>query len=100
MNHAQTAIDLVLGDRNQAYGTPYDDYLKTAKMWSGFLAHKLKIDITPQEAIIMMVLLKMSREAHLHKDDNIIDAHGYLLCLEWVISGKRPQKHYEPESQI
>lgn len=38
----------------------------------------------------MMVGLKLSREVHKHKADNVIDAHGYLLCYEWAVSGKRP----------
>lgn len=90
MNHADTAINLVLGDRNESYGNPAEDYAKVAKMWSGLLHPILKRDITPQEAILMMVLLKMSREVHSPKPDNIIDAHGYLLCYEWALSGQRP----------
>lgn len=91
MNHADTAIRLVLGDRNESYGDPAEDYAKVAKMWSGLLHPILKRDITPQEAILMMVLLKMSREVHAPKDDNIIDAHGYLLCYQWALSGRRPE---------
>lgn len=90
MNHADTAIQLVLGDRNADYGDPAADYAKVAKMWSGLLHPILKRDITPQEAILMMVLLKMSREVHVPKADNIVDAHGYLLCYEWALSGQRP----------
>ena len=91
MNHADTAIRLVLGDRNESYGDPAEDYAKVAKMWSGLLHPILKRDITPQEAILMMVLLKMSREVHAPKEDNIIDAHGYLLCYQWALSGRRPE---------
>lgn len=91
MSHADTAIKLVLGDRNASYGNPADDYAKVAKMWSGLLHPILKRDITPQEAILMMVLLKMSREVHVPKDDNIIDAHGYLLCYEWAKTGVKPE---------
>lgn len=91
MNHASTAAGLVLGDRNDSYGNPRDDYEKTAKVWSGLLAHKLKGDITPEEAILMMVGLKLSREVYRHKEDNIVDAHGYLLCYEWARSGKKPE---------
>jgi hypothetical protein len=50
------------------------------------------VDITAEEAILMMVGLKLSRESHAHKDDNIIDAHGYLLCYEWAKTGVQPTK--------
>lgn len=90
-NLAGEAIKLVLVDRNDSYGNPRDDYEGTAKIWSGLLRAKLKADITPEEAILMMVGLKLNREAHKHKDDNLVDAHGYLLCLEWALTGKRPQ---------
>lgn len=72
---AQRAIDLVYTDREADYGHPADDYGRTAAMWSGFLG----VNITPYQAAIMMVLVKLSREFNKHKDDNIVDAHGYLL---------------------
>ena len=81
---------IVLGDRNSSYGDPRSDYEKTAKIWSGLLAHKLKADISAEEAILMMVGLKLSREVHRQKRDNIVDAHGYLLCYEWASTGVRP----------
>lgn len=87
-NVCHEAETLVLGDRNASYGNPGDDYAKTAKIWSGIIHPILKRDITPQEAILMMVGVKLSREAHKHKHDNIVDAIGYLLCLDWSINGK------------
>jgi hypothetical protein len=90
MTHADRATELVLGDRNAAYGHPGEDYAKVAKIWSGLLYPILQRDITPQEAILMMVGLKLAREVHIPKSDNIIDAHGYLLCYEWALNGMRP----------
>lgn len=93
MNHAREAEKLVLGDRNASYGSPADDYRKTAKVWSGLLANKLKdgVEITPKEAVLMMAALKLSREMFRHKDDNLTDAHGYLLCASWIETGVKPE---------
>lgn len=90
-SYVQEAMRIVLGERNAAYGDPAEDYAKTAKIWSGLLASKLKADITPTEAIAMMIGVKLSREMHGHKRDNLVDAHGYLLCMQWVQTGHKPQ---------
>lgn len=84
------AYRIVCGERNQAYGDPADDYKKTALLWSGLLAGKLKENITPSEAILMMCCVKLSRLMHAPKRDSRVDLHGYALCHEWVTTGKKP----------
>jgi hypothetical protein len=95
------AKKLVYGDRNKDYGSPRKDYMRTSAVWSGLLIHKLRPGevITTQDAIVMMVALKLSRQMTKHKPDNVIDAHGYLECLEWVqkeieslLANKKPKR--------
>jgi hypothetical protein len=85
------ACRLVLGERNDDYGSPRGDFEGIAKMWSGLLYDKLKADITCEEALLMMAALKLRREAHKSKRDNLVDAYGYLLCYEWAATGERPR---------
>lgn len=95
MTHADTAAKLVLGDRNNSYGTPADDFTEVGLMWTGLLRRHLAPNyvIPPEMVALMMVALKIRRESHQPKDDNVVDAAGYLLCLEWIKTGQRPEPH-------
>jgi len=90
MTHADKAADLVLGSRNADYGSPHPDFAGIALMWSGLLNTKLKEQLTAVEVGLMMTALKLRRHAHKPKDDNLVDAHGYLTCIEWIETGQRP----------
>lgn len=83
------ANDLVNGERQADYGTPRSNYEGVAKVWSGLLQHALKRDITPEEAALMMVGLKLQRQSQKHKRDNLVDAHGYLLVYAHVMKESR-----------
>ena len=60
-------------------------------MWSGLLNTKLNAQLTAVEVGLMMAALKLRRHAHKPKDDNLIDAHGYLDCIEWIEQGAQPK---------
>jgi len=87
----QEAQRLVYGDRERQYSPPQRDYAKTAGMWSAFLREKLRpgVAITPEEAVLMMVLVKISREGFRHKRDNLVDGAGYLACAERIAEAAR-----------
>lgn len=97
MTHADTAHTLVLGDRNADYGSPDADFAGIALMWSGLLNTKLTAHLTAVEVGLMMTALKLRRHAHKPKADNLVDAHGYLTCVEWIEHGTRPQPAIELE---
>jgi len=91
-NFSEAALDLILGDRNEAYGNPREDFEGIALMWTGLINAKLHHEITAEDVARMMVALKLRRDSHRQKDDNLIDAHGYLHCLSWIQKGLRPRR--------
>lgn len=82
----QEAQALVYGDREEQYSPPQRDYAKTAKIWTGLLLEKLRpgCEITPLEAVLMMVGVKLAREVYKHKRDSLVDAAGYIACAERI----------------
>jgi len=90
MNYADEAVKIITGDRHESYGHPGDDLGGIAMMWSGLLNTRLTQPLSGKDVALMMTGLKLVRHAHKAKDDNLIDAHGYLICAEWIETGVRP----------
>lgn len=70
ISHAQALIN---GDRAEAYGDASASFGRIAGMWSAYLG----VEIAPEDAAAMMVLLKMSRVRGRASMDDWIDAVGY-----------------------
>ena len=77
---AAEAVQLVGGDRNRAYAHPAINFQRIAKLWEPIFG----CTVTPAQVAMAMVQVKISRELHVHKRDNIVDAIGYLLTLDAV----------------
>lgn len=74
----QTAEKYVMGDREQQYGTPEDNFKTIADFWNTYLGINF---INSHDVPIMMCLLKVARIASGQmKDDNYIDLAGYAAC--------------------
>lgn len=73
------AGQITAGARRSAYGHPLDDYTRTAKIWSAILGH----EVTPFQAQLCMIGVKLSRECHAHGRDNLVDIAGYAHCVQW-----------------
>ncbi len=68
------AHDLINGERAGDYGAAAVSFNRIAAMWSAYLGK----EISGHDVACMMTLLKLAREAHSHKADNLIDAAGYI----------------------
>jgi len=79
-NVLEEAAALVDGSRQDAYGHPRDNYRRLAAMWSAYLG----IEITPVQAVDMMIAVKLSRQANAPKRDNLVDIAGYARVAEMV----------------
>lgn len=75
------AEHLTTRDRNESYGHPAHDYSRVSAAFNSLTGHR----ITPEEAILFMVCVKLAREAYKPKRDNRVDAAGYLNCLDLVV---------------
>ncbi len=76
----EDAAALVGGDRQVAYGHPSDHLADVAEVWGVILG----VRVEPRQVALCMVGLKLAREAHATKRDNLVDAAGYLRLAEMV----------------
>jgi len=88
------AKELVLGDRNEDYGAPIEDFTRAWDIYdmmdnpvpAEFLPEELKA----KEWAKLNIAQKISRQLHKPKDDNLIDLAGYVLCWKWIDTGVVP----------
>lgn len=92
----EEAKSLVHGDRGQQYGSPLDDFGRTAGMISSLLKDKLLSPITEEEVAMIMICVKLSREYNRSKRDNRVDIAGYAETLDMVVNEREERKNPKP----
>ena len=72
------AARIISGDRNKQYGSPEDNFERTAKIWSVILG----VPISNEDVARMMVGLKVARYASKSgfQGDTWVDIAGYAGC--------------------
>lgn len=80
----QEADEVAGVDRSRDYGHPYENHKRIADIWSVQLGPKLNKPIEPREVALMMVGLKLAREVNAPKRDNLVDAAGYVKCVDMI----------------
>lgn len=67
----------VVGDREQDYGSPENNFKKIGMLWTDYLGYP----IGATDVAAMLALLKIARIASGHaKEDNWVDLAGYAAC--------------------
>lgn len=74
----QEAERVVGGDRRQDYGGARGSFDRIAVIWGAILA----TEVTGEQVALCMIGLKLVRESHSHKRDNVVDIAGYARCIE------------------
>lgn len=71
------AKDCIMGDREQDYGSPENNFQTIADFWSTYLG----IEVTAQQVADMMILMKISRIKNGGgTGDSYVDIAGYAAC--------------------
>lgn len=81
MNVLEEANRLVHGDRDEAYGHPFDFFSRVAAMWSAMLG----VQVTAEQVGLLMGAFKLARQCHKLGVDNLIDLAGYAETVNMVI---------------
>ena len=77
---------ITTSDRQEDYGHPSQDFARTAQMWTGILASRLREGerIIPMDVPLCMIAVKLARQAHRHKRDNLVDIAGYARTAAMI----------------
>ena len=71
---------IVNGERQADYSDPVENFKHIAEIASAIMAK----DITAEECCIVMIAVKLAREGHKHKRDNLVDLAGYVEILHRI----------------
>ena len=85
------ASNIINGERQDQYGNTEESFVLISDLWTHYIhsiskaGHKFFGEmpcLENRDVAFMLVLLKIAREMHQHKRDNLIDIAGYLGILD------------------
>ena len=80
------AKKIVTGDREKQYGSPEDNFAVIARFWEVYLSERCvgggaDVTLNPDDVAMLMALMQVARiMTGTFKEDNYVDACGYLSC--------------------
>ena len=87
----EEAALLTEGVRQRDYDHPGPNHWRISRLWNAYLSiRKNPTDgISPLDVAWMMVLLKIARDVYTPKRDNLVDACGYVRCIERMMGSMK-----------
>ncbi len=83
----EEAASVTSGDRQTSYGHPKHNLRNTALFWTAYLYRKYgekSPSLSAEDVAMMMILLKVSRQANAPKRDNLVDIAGWARTVEML----------------
>lgn len=87
----QEAERIINGDRHDTYGEVSESFSSIARLWSAYLSRQATVNITSEDVVNMMILLKVSRTQGTYHRDSYVDIAGYAGCVENMRNGESPK---------
>jgi hypothetical protein len=91
----EDAARVIHGPRRQAYGPVEESFDGIATVLNVVLRKKLVVELDGQDVALMMMSMKLCREANEHSWDNLVDLAGYAALkgqLAERVSVKSPER--------
>ena len=82
---AVDTIAVIVNERGNDYGPVKENFARITMLWNSYIQAKYGVSslcgrLDAGDVANMMILLKMAREMHKHKADNMDDIAGYAKC--------------------
>ena len=89
---ALLASTLVNDSRMKEYGDPTNTFIYAARVLEALTG----VLLTPSTMCYAMVAVKLAREMHKHKSDNLVDACGYLSIINSLLENQDDSELNDP----
>ena len=80
------ALRLVHGPRQASYGHPAEDFQRTADLLN--VLSKRGRPWLPSDVAVVLMCVKLSRQANAYNRDNLVDLCGYAECWARIVEGR------------